>query len=303
MRHNIAFNALYTYALFPKLYAQQCVDNGFVIEFEGSCNYDTVLEAYADQVFNASGATGSTCALTAEQDLDAKLVAANLTLEDLCAQIYSAAEKVPFTNAANKGRDLKFEQHFFNGRTTWQEEVETLFETDDGSATKILKEDAEAVRAFYEGVARGLRVEWPGSLTNFQSRAQDSLGGATCTTNAAMCCWPKDRQANDNNGNCAKPYDVNCVEKDPADNTDLCFVSMSKGNESNEFGGDGVVIFRGDNNKGEGAIHCHGLAWSNDVNDATARYKANNLFYVAMYDHMYQRGYVENVPGAPMCGW
>ena len=30
-------------------------------------------------------------------------------------------------------------------------------------------------------------------------------------------------------------------------------------------------------------------------------YKGNNLFYMSMYDHMYQRGYVRNVPGAPMC--
>jgi hypothetical protein len=167
-----------------------------------------------------------------------------------------------------------------------------------------LKEDAESVRAFYEGVAQGKRVEWPGSLTNFQSSVTDANGLATCTTNAAMCCWPKDRQANDNNGNCAKPYDLNCVDKDPADNTDLCFVDLERGAAVNDFeSGDGLIVFPGDNNDGEGAIHCHGLAWGNDVNDHTARYKANNLFFVSMYDHMYQRGYVENIPGAPMCGW
>jgi hypothetical protein len=65
----------------------------------------------------------------------------------------------------------------------------------------------------------------------------------------------------------------------------------------------GIVGFPGDQDRdgGEGASHCHGLAWANNVNDASARYKGNNLFFVAMYDHMYQRGYVENVPGAPMC--
>merc|ERR1711862_335283 len=30
-------------------------------------------------------------------------------------------------------------------------------------------------------------------------------------------------------------------------------------------------------------------------------YKGNLLFYVSMYDHMTQRGYVRNIPGAPMC--
>jgi hypothetical protein len=131
----------------------------------------------------------------------------------------------------------------------------------------------------------------------------DADGLATCTTNAAMCCWPKDRQANDNNGNCATEYDENCVDKDPADNTDLCFVDLDRGNQSTGFDStDSTIVFPGDNNQGEGAIHCHGLAWSNDVNDHTARYKGNNLFFVSMFDHMYQRGYVKNVPGAPMCG-
>lgn len=33
-----------------------------------------------------------------------------------------------------------------------------------------------------------------------------------------------------------------------------------------------------------------------------ARYRGNNLFYISMYDHMHNRGYVRNVPGSPMCG-
>lgn len=43
---------------------------------------------------------------------------------------------------------------------------------------------------------------------------------ANCPLRAAMCCFASDRQANDNNGNCAKPYDTNCVNADPADNTE-----------------------------------------------------------------------------------
>jgi len=115
-----------------------------------------------------------------------------------------------------------------------------------------------------------------------------------------MCCWTKDRQAADNNGNCNRnSYSQNCVDKDPGDNTNLCFVDMERGEASTGNSGDGLVAFPDDD---EGAIHCHGLAWANDVDDSSARYKGNNLFFVSMYDHMYQRGYVENVPGAPMCG-
>ena len=34
-------------------------------------------------------------------------------------------------------------------------------------------------------------------------------------------CWPKDQQANDGNMNCTLPYDQDCVDKDPADKTNL----------------------------------------------------------------------------------
>jgi hypothetical protein len=44
-----------------------------------------------------------------------------------------------------------------------------------------------------------------------------------------------------------------------------------------------------------------GFGWAEDANDPSAVYRGNNLFFVSLYDHMYQRGYVKNVPGAPMC--
>jgi len=287
--------------------AQECVTGGFRFEFDGACTADAIVAAYEDQVFYAAGGTSSTCAASssARADLEAKLEAMQpgMSIDDLCTMVYNTQKKVPFTHAAKRGTDLRFEQMFFNGRTDCQEEVETLFEREDYAATSILKEDAEAVRTFFEGTAQGRRVEWPGSLTNFQSSVTDSNDHATCTTNAAMCCWPKDRQAGDGNGNCASPYDTNCVDKDPANNTDLCFVDMENGNRSTGFDSTDTIVFPGDNDQGEGSIHCHGLAWSNNASDHTARYKANNLFFVSMYDHMYQRGYVKNIPGAPMCGW
>ena len=283
--------------------AQECVNYGFTLEFDGTCTPETVLAAYEDQVFNAAGGTSSTCAESAQDDLEGKIGG---TLQDLCDQVYSTQDRVPFTEAANRGDDLHFERMFFNGHTDWQEEVQTKYEDENNQPTSILKEDAEAVRTFYQGIAQGRRVSWPGELPNFQTPDDTTNIGdlATCTTNAAMCCWPKDRQANDGNGNCATPYDENCVDKDVADNTNLCYVDVDRGSASTGFDSEsGYVGFPEDNNNGEGAIHCHGLAWSNDVNDATARYKANNLFFVSMYDHMYQRGYVKNIPGAPMCGW
>jgi hypothetical protein len=47
--------------------------------------------------------------------------------------------------------------------------------------------------------------------------------------------------------------------------------------------------------------HCHGFVWSEDPDDVSTRFRGNSLFFVSMYDHLTQRGYVRNVPGAPMC--
>lgn len=96
-----------------------------------------------------------------------------------------------------------------------------------------------------------------------------------CENQAMMCCFGRDRQSNDDNGNC---NDNDCDNADPADNSNLCKI--------------GTVPFPGEE---EGDIHCHGIAWASDTNDFTAQLKYNNWWYVSMFDHMYQRGYVEHL--------
>lgn len=82
-----------------------------------------------------------------------------------------------------------------------------------------------------------------------------------------------------------------------ADNTDLCYNELTKAPYSNDIDANGFSVY-----DDEGPVHCHGFAWSTDEREASSRYKANNLFFVSMYDHMYERGYVGNIPGSPMCG-
>ena len=280
--------------------AEKCLSGSFLLEYEGDCNRETLVEVFNDQVFSVSKSAACD-GVTAEQELEAQLAAANptTTIEAFCAKIYKDQPEVPFTEILKKTKNMTYEQAFFLGHSKLQEEVETIYESDDGSATSVLKQDGELVRAHYQGSAQTKKTEWP-KLPNFESSVTDSNGQPTCTTNAAMCCWTKDRQAADNNGNCNRnTYSENCVDKNPGDNTNLCYVDLERGAAATGSSDEGLVAFPGD----EGATHCHGLAWANDVDDASARYKGNNLFFVAMYDHMYQRGYVENVPGAPMCAW
>lgn len=194
----------------------------------------------------------------------------------------------------NKGSN--FDKEYYDGNSFWNEEYQTNYDTlipDEPS--NVLRRDAERVDDLYETVAERVPFEWPNHIDNFEN----------CEIRAAMCCWVSDRQAGDNNGNCETPYDQNCLDADPADNTELCAVDMSRSSQIH----DGVTIYaggpiyeKGDSRDTEGPTHCHGFAWGLDEYEADSRYKANNLFYVSMYDHLYQRGYVRNVPGAPMCG-
>ena len=191
----------------------------------------------------------------------------------------------------NKGS--QFIELYYSGRSAWNEETETLlFPSDGETPVQNLKEDSALVKAYYE-ISKLSAFEMP-NLPQFEPDQ--------CTSHAAMCCWPRDRQANDNNGNCKTPYDEDCVDKDVADNTDLCYVELGHAPYSSGVDANGFSLFPNDNNNGEGAIHCHGFAWALDDQEVLSRYKANNLFYVSMYDHMYTRGYVENIPGSPMCG-
>jgi len=273
--------------------AQTCVQGLWNLEVTGKCDYATILAAYEQQVFDVTGA--NSCAegtVTAEQELNGLLTTLNQDVETICKDLYDNMKKTEFYEGAGKGTDYKFEEAFYNGHSKWVEEVETTYESADGSATSRLRTDAARVNAFYQGDGSYSQVTMP-PLENFEQ----------CLSNAVMCCWPKDRQAADNNGNCNRnSYSENCVDKDPADNTNLCSVDLAKGTFASGFDSNGIVEFPGDGDDGEGAIHCHGYAWANDEYDPITRYRANNLFYVSMYDHMHQRGYVENIPGAPMCG-
>jgi len=281
----------------------QCIEEAslFEFEFDGECSYANVLEAFTP-IFEDPINVGESCTNTVEQELQALLgaqdaVGAKAKLHSICKDAFQSYPNVfRFSDIAKKGGN--FEQMFFNGGTDWNEEYQTRYPTDaDGNPTNRLRTsgdqigDAFRVKNIYDSEAQYGMIEWPDSLTNFDQ----------CSTNAVMCCWPKDRQANDGNGNCGTPYDTNCIDKDPADNTDLCYVDMEKGQLSTGFNSSGIQVFPGDNHDGEGAIHCHGFAWADDDADKSSAYKGNNLFYISMYDHMHQRGYVKNIPGAPMC--
>lgn len=181
----------------------------------------------------------------------------------------------------------RFLKEFYDGNTFMNQEV--------GNPTG--RNVAGEIRQFQNSHAKKEVVDWPNvDINNFQN----------CNMNTAMCCWVTDRVANNNgDGDCAGPLPnkrgpegSNCIDADPADNTDLCYVDHTRSPAANHVEG-GFMLFP---DEVEGAVHCHGFVWSDNLDDESNLYKANNLFYVSMEDHLRKRGYVRNVPGAPMCG-
>ena len=125
----------------------------------------------------------------------------------------------------------------------------------------------QAIQKFYEDKM----------ATTFLSAPTLGFENGCQASNAIMCCWHRDRQYFDNNGNC---HFAHCKGANPGDNTDLCFT---------EFEGE-VYPYPGDETEED--LHCHGFAWSSEEEDISDMAKWNNLFYVSMYDHLFQRGYV-----------
>lgn len=189
----------------------------------------------------------------------------------------------------------RFLKEFYDGNTFINQHV--------GRGTgKIPSAD---ISRFHKNSAKRTIVDWPGNNESFDNF---DLSADSCNLNTVMCCWVTDRKINadNNNGNCKAPYPnkktsegSGCKDADPADNTDICYADHGRSPGSNHVLDGSFTIYPDDQ---EGDTHCHGFVFAHDENDESNLYKANNLFYVSMNDHLKNRGYVRNVPGAPMCG-
>ena len=180
---------------------------------------------------------------------------------------------------------LAWFKDFYDGGTILNEHV------DNDEGTTLLSNEASFVKTFFDNIAQQGPVSFPSSITNFDN----------CAIEAAMCCWVQDRQ-DDGSGDCEdETYAENCNDEDPGRNTDVCYADYSNAASSTRVNG-GFAIYDDNLLTGREKIHCHGLVWTSKSMDDITRYRGNNLFYVSMYDHLHNRGYVREVPGAPMCG-
>lgn len=223
----------------------------------------------------------------------------HLQIEETCNRARTAMEDNSrfediFDESFTGTPKARFYKEYYDGGTTLNENV------NGERGTYNLAQETTPVLDFQRTKLNSGAVSWPdNAVTNFHTTGQG------CELNGVMCCFIQDRRADDD-GDCQTPYfgvgpTGGCVDKDPADNTDICYVDHTRSPTSSHVAG-GFTIYDDAIDGGEGKSHCHGFAWANDLTHYTHRYRANNLAYVSFVDHVRNRGYVRNVPGAPMCG-
>jgi hypothetical protein len=296
--------AILAVSLFPS-YARgnKCIKESPLELGTSACSYGSLVASVKQRLDNPDimSYDAVQCPHSAAEELGLHL-GTNLTESEMVEIVSNACETANVKNPIGTlawsevtGKGDKFDKEYYDGNGEWNEEHQTNYPHPpyyEGQPSNVLKRDAQRIDDLYEGVAQSVPIQWPGdsptSMSNF----------ANCELQSAMCCWVSDRQANDNNGNCHTPYDTKCLDADPADNTQLCGVSMKRSISDAVHVNDGFAVWEENE---EGPIHCHGLAWGMDENEPDFRYRANNLFYVSMSDHLHDRGYTRAVQGSPMC--
>jgi hypothetical protein len=111
-----------------------------------------------------------------------------------------------------------------------------------------------------------------GYMTNFNIDRDAEKG--SCHKNTAMCCF------------------INSAKDALVDNTDVCRHDLANSRQSNHVNS-GWSVFTEDE-----PAHCVGFTWKDGEESDT--YKGNALLYASMWQTA-TKGYMGNVPGAPMC--
>lgn len=222
-------------------------------------------------------------------------------LSDVRAAVADACSASHLSFRAITAQGAVFDKAYFDGGTYYndarEEEVglDPSHEPEDGrtvTVNHLQNSPGSRIKDIYDNIAQNTGLDFPDHLRNFQD----------CDLNAVMCCFTVDRQAGDHNGDCAAPYAEGCENANPGDNTDLCYVDMTRSPTSAKKNV-GFAVYEGSSDRDpEEPAHCHGFAFADDPSDPSARFRGSNLFYMSFYDHLTQRGYAHNVPGAPMCG-
>lgn len=90
-------------------------------------------------------------------------------------------------------------------------------------------------------------------------------------------------------------------EKDPVDNTDVCYKYSNYSVNYTKYTGQNEMMYPGDNGDREHHIRFCSFACSNYLYECASCSNSIHMCFVSMDDHLYQSGCTKKTRQAPMC--
>jgi hypothetical protein len=172
------------------------------------------------------------------------------------------------------GKGPQFLKNFLDGGTNWNE--------NSGEEGTWIQDEENILAAYDSSVKntvlstpnQGANDAYPGYFSNFFN------GDLECRMGVMTCCYTGARDEH---------------VFDP--NAQMCAHDMTLSAKSNHIQHKSYTVFK---NSDVNNAYCSSFAW--EENSFADSVKYNTLFHLAMKTNLSEKGYVRNIPGAPMCG-
>jgi len=198
----------------------------------------------------------------------------NIIEEELKSKCASALEPT-MDLSETTGKGPQFLKNFLDGGTTWNDNIQSGNEY-------ILDVDAAIIPTMYENAKTtvfstpdgGTSETYPGYFSNF------FYGDSECRLGVIECCYTSTR-----------------LSTALIDNAEMCALDLHYAAKSNHIASKSFTIY---DTQESDETYCSGFAYEKDSFEETVKY--NSLFHMAMMTNLHEKGYVKNIPGAPLCG-
>jgi len=179
------------------------------------------------------------------------------------------------------GKGPQFLKNFLDGGTTWNDN----FETGDGSYS--LTNDAAVISSVYNTSGKTTVFGTPdGGTSDYYDRYFSNFyaGEQECQLGVIECCYTSSRESATGNTS----FEENAA---------MCALDLQGATKSNHIKARSFTYF---DTQPSDETYCSGFAYEEDSFGDSVKY--NSLFHMAMMTNLYEKGYVKNIPGAPLCG-
>lgn len=181
------------------------------------------------------------------------------------------------------GEGPQFLKNFLDGGTTWNDNYEA-------NGKYVLSEDAAIIRTLSDTRAKttvfsapdgGANDKYDKYFSNFYN------GDKECRLGVIECCYTASRNPDKSVG----------LEN----NAEMCALDLTLAAKSNHIQSPAFrPSFTYYGTQDQDDSYCSGFAYEEDSFGDSVKY--NTLFHMAMVTNLYEKKYVKNIPGAPMCG-